>query len=227
MRHVAVVLRSMGAVGLLIGFTFSCGNDTSSEPGDDETNGSGGTVGGNGGTGGGTGGGSSGTSSGGSGGATTSSGSGTTSTGAGGMSTVNTSVSTTGNEAGAGNIPETTPGLAEPCSSDDDCESDLICIAADSNALLVGGPANGLCTSPCESIEDCALDAACITFGSGAEVGYCIALCAPANGVQDCAGRPDAMCDVLGASEPVPCDDAGACPGGAVCVGDAPGECML
>ena len=220
MRHVAVVLRSLSAVGLLVGFTFSCGNDTSSEPGDeDSSSGSGATSGDAGGTGGSGGSGTSGSGgSGGSGGVSTSSGG--TSTGAGGgVNTVNTAASTTGNAAGAGNLPEETPGLAEPCGSDDDCESDLICLAADSNALLQGGPSNGMCTSPCDEDNPCALDAACIIFG---EDGYCMPMCGIADGVQDCAERSDAVCDVLPVG--VSCTSDADCGGGTVCVGT---DCML
>jgi hypothetical protein len=135
------------------------------------------------------------------------------------VTSVNTTASTTGNAAGAGNLPQETPGLAEACASDDDCESDLICIAADSNALLVGGPANGLCTAVCDEDNPCAADAACIVFGEDA---YCMPLCMPYDGVHDCAERSDAVCDILPIQTSCAADTD--CPGTTFCVG---GECVL
>lgn len=227
MRAIDGVLRSLGAVGLLVGLTFACGNDTQSDP-DEDDDGSGGSVaaaGGNGGTGNTDAGGS-----GGSAGPSTSSGTtnGTTN-GAGGMSTAatavtsNTTASTTG-AAGAGEVPEPMPGLAEPCAADDDCESDLICLSADSNSLIAGGPANGLCTAPCNADSPCGADAACITFGASDADGYCMPMCIPGNGVHDCAGRFDLVCDILPVG--VACTSNAECGGGTACLVDA-GECVL
>ena len=223
MRPIDGVLRSLGVVGLLIGLTFSCGNDTASDPGDDG-DGSGGTdSGGTGGSDSGSGGsGDSGGSGGVSAGPSTTGGS---ITGAGGMSTAAgttsaTNVSTTG-AAGAINVPETTPGLAEPCGSDDDCESDLICLAADSNSLVVGGPANGICTAPCGENDLCAADAACIIFDDTNS--YCMPVCTPDNGVQDCAGRDDFVCDLLSVGQS--CSTGAECPGGTSCLDQT--DCVL
>jgi len=217
MRPFDGVLRSLGVVGLLIGFfTFSCGNDTSSDPDDDD--GAGGTTsdaGGNGGTGGNDGGGSGGTS-------TTSTTSSTTS-GAGGMTSAATTSATTSSttgEAGSTGEPEPTPGLAEPCDGDDDCESDLICLTAESNSLIVGGPSNGMCTAPCNEDSPCGANAACILFDG---TGYCMPMCAPNDGTHDCAGRPDAVCDILPVG--VSCSTNAECGTGTACL-DAT-ECVL
>ncbi len=225
MRAIDGVLRSLGVVGLLVGLTFACGNDTKSDP-DEGDGGSGGSVaaaGGNGGNGG------TGNNAGGSGGTAGPSTSSNTVSGAGGMSTAstavtsNTSASTTG-AAGATNGPEPMPGLAEPCASDDDCESALICVQADSNSLIAGGPANGLCTVPCNVDSPCGADAACITFGDPEADGYCMPMCIPGDGAHDCAGRLDVVCDILPVG--VECTSNTQCTGGTACLVDA-GECVL
>ena len=221
MRPFVGVLRPLGAVGLLIGLTFSCGNDTTSDP--DEDDGSGGTTsnaggsGGSGGTGGTDGqGGNGGTSS-------TSSTTSNTVSGAGGNSTATTAPGTTSSTTGAaGAGPEPTPGLAEPCDSDDDCESDLICLTADSNSLSQGGPSNGFCTAPCDGDNLCGANAACITFEEDGP-GYCMPMCIPNDETHDCAQRPDVVCDILPAN--VSCTTNDECPSGTACL-DAT-ECVL
>ena len=220
MRPFVGVLRSLGAVGLLIGLTFSCGNDTSTDPDDDD--GSGGTTsnaGGSGGSGG----------SGGTGGTDGQGGNGTTSTtsstvsGAGGNSTATTAPGTTSSTTGAaGAGPEPMTGLAEPCDSDDDCQSELICLTADSNSLSQGGPSNGFCTAQCDGDALCGGNAACITFEDDGP-GYCMPMCIPNDGTHDCAERPDAVCDILPVN--VPCTTNAECPAGTACL-DAT-ECVL
>jgi len=160
---------------------------------------------------------------GGSGGSGGSSSPGTTASGAGGASTVSTTstatTSATTGAAGAGELPEAT-GLAAPCDTDDDCEGDLICLAAESNSLIDGGPANGMCTLPCDADNPCGVDAACILFG---ESGYCMPGCVPNDGVHDCAERPDAVCDILPVG--VSCDTNADCSGGTACLNAT--ECVL
>jgi len=216
MRPFVGVLRSLGAVGLLIGLTFSCGNDTSSDPDDDD--GSGGTTsdaGGSGGTDSGTG------------GSTSSSTTSNTASGAGGMTTAaSTSAATTSSttgEAGATGLPEPTPGLADPCDSDNDCQSDLICLTAESNSLSVGGPSNGFCTAPCDDSSLCGTSAACITFETGGP-GYCMPMCIPNDGTHDCAERPDAVCDILPVTEDG-CSSNDDCPVGTACLDES--ACVL
>lgn len=222
MRAIDGVVRSLGAVGLLVGLTFACGNDTKSDPdeGDDGSGGNAAAAGGNGGT--------SNTDAGGSGGTAPNT-STNTSNGAGGMSTAttaattNTTANTTG-AAGGGNNPEPMPGLAEPCEGDDDCENDLICVSAESNSLIAGGPAKGLCTAPCNADSPCGADAACITFGDPDADGYCMPMCIPGDGTHDCAGRFDMVCDILPVG--VQCTSNTQCGGGSACLVDA-GECVL
>lgn len=216
MRPITGVLRSLGAAGLLVSLTFSCGNDTKSDP--DEDGGAGGSAsaaGGNGGT-------ANSGNSGGTGGSGGSSTTGGTTNGAGGMSTAASTASSTTNPttnssttgaAGAPNVPEPMEGLADPCETDDDCESDLICISAESGSLVSGGPANGLCTATCDSDNPCGAGAACITFG---ETAYCMPMCVPTDGVVDCAGRMDAVCDLLPMN--LTCTSNGDCPAGAGCL---------
>lgn len=218
MRHLVGVLRCVGAVGMLIGFTFACGNDTAADPKDgDDSGGSGGT--------GGTKAGSGGTSSadGGSGGTSANTSTSTTASSAGGVSGVTSSTaSSTTTTGAAGAPPEDIPGLFEPCEADDDCESDLICIAADSSSLLVGGPAHGVCTTPCDADTTCGASSACILFSEDGEAGYCLPVCGVADGNLDCLGRPDAVCDVLPVG--VSCTSDLDCGGVTICVG---GECQL
>lgn len=217
MRHLAGVLRCVGVAGMLIGFTFACGNDTAADPDQkDSSNGSGGT----GGTSAGNDGGSSSSSDGGSGGSSSSSTSNTASSAGGNASATTSTVSSTTGAGGA--PPEDIPGLFEPCEADDDCQSDLICVAADSSSLLVGGPAHGVCTTPCGGDTTCGASSACILFSDSGDTGYCLPICGVADGTQDCLGRPDAVCDVLPIG--VSCSSDLDCGGVTICVG---GECQL
>jgi large repetitive protein len=229
MRQIGVALRCLGVATVLIGFSFACGNDTASTP-SDEDDGSGGTgadggsggdggtagnggtggTGGNGGTGGSASGGSSAASSGGASATNT-----TTST------TTATTSSTTGSTGGP-IVLEYDPNLGMDCASDADC-GDLICVTADSNALAVGGPANGMCTVPCtDNCDDVGPDAVCLTYGQDGD-SYCLPLCTVNDNRQDCGERPDMMCELLPASTGMTCTTDTDC-GQAFCI---EGECLF
>jgi len=224
MRQIGVALRCLGAATVLIGFSFACGNDTSSTP-DDKDGGSGGTSSdggtggasdGDGGTAGQATGGTDGSASGGS--ATSSSG------GTSASSTMSTTSATTSSTTGStGPIElEYDPNLGKDCASDDDC-GDLICVTAESNSLAEGGPANGLCTVPCtDTCEDVGPDAVCLTYGEGGD-SYCLPLCTVNDDRQECGERPDMMCELLPASTGMTCTTDTDC-GSAFCID---GECLF
>lgn len=122
---------------------------------------------------------------------------------------------TTSGSAGSGGInpiPEDAV-VGATCESDDDCDLGLICVTADSNSLISGGPAGGLCTQTC--LNYCGSDAVCLTFDND---NYCMPLCTPGDGQVDCLGRPDMACDVLAAATGVSCSVDSNCGSGEACL---------
>lgn len=213
MRRIAVALRWASVAGLLILVGFACGNDTSGTVGEDDAGSDAGGSGGGDTTNGA--GGSGGADSGGAGG---SGGSATTTTG-------NATSTTSSTGAGGTGMVVDNPDLAQPCNSDADCGSDLICVTADSNGLSQGGPANGMCTMPCDeetTCEELGPNAVCLTFTESNA--YCMPLCGMGDGVQDCAGRSDMVCDVIPAFTGMTCSTTTDCLEGEVCLGD---ECAF
>ncbi len=216
MSQVGAVLRFSSVAGLLAVFSAACGNDSSStSSGEDSTEGSGGSGGAMGA--GATGGAFSEAGSGGDGGTAT-----------GGNSSNTTSASTTSSTSaagagGSGGSAADNPDLAQPCDSDADCGSGLICVTAESSALTEGGPAGGLCTLPCtDDCEEVGPNAVCLSFGDNGA--YCMPLCEIGDGVQDCAQRPDMVCDVLPAFLGTVCSTDTDCQTGAGCLGS---ECAV
>ena len=125
----------------------------------------------------------------------------TTDSGSGGVLNRGGSTSTSSASSTTSTVPEN-PSFALPCTEDADCGDDLICVTAESSSLGIGGPANGLCTEPCtDSCPDPAT--ACVNFaGNGS---YCMPQCGLADGVIDCQGRPDMVCDVLQGGTGIEC----------------------
>lgn len=193
MRHIGVTLRLLGVTGLLLGFGFACGNDSSTDPSDEDDGTGGGTS--NGGTGGGSGG---------------------SNTASGGSST------TTSTSGGGTGGTSTTPivGLGAACQQDSDCSDDLICLTDESDALLEGGPANGLCTTPCEA--ECGSNGVCLSFSD--TDAYCMPLCGLGDNVRDCEGRPDMVCDLLPAPVGTACTSSANCSSGQACLS---GQCVI
>ena len=121
---------------------------------------------------------------------------------------------------GAAGAPAGTGELAEPCDSDEDCESGLTCVTAGSNSLITGGPSHGWCTAPCDATTPCASDSVCMGFDGN---GFCMPTCNPNDGIHDCAERDDAVCEPVPIGESCSTDDD--CAGGTYCY-DAV-ECVL
>lgn len=135
-----------------------------------------------------------------------------------------TSSTTTANTVSTTGSQPVATGLGEDCSEDADCDGELICVTAESDSLIAGGPANGFCTLPCESScqEDFGATAICISFGMGGQ--YCMPMCVLGDGLHDCAGREDVACDVIPARTGASCSGPADCPAPEVCAG---GECLF
>jgi hypothetical protein len=138
-----------------------------------------------------------------------------------------------GASGGAGGTAPTENGkLGSSCVSDAACADGLKCLRSDSDALLGGGPAGGLCTLSC--LDD---KAACATAGAaatcvqfGAAQAFCLEGCAfgdPAASASKCHGRSDLACaNVVDASQAAAgvCDDDLDCGAGHSC---AQGTCYV
>jgi hypothetical protein len=113
------------------------------------------------------------------------------------------------------------PELGTTCTSDTDCTGGLKCLAADGTALLMGGPAKGLCTVDCLQAEG--TTGACAMLNGACFYDVCFPRCtvgAPPN--QKCHQRHEMACVELaaggGAGVCLPqCNADSECPEGKIC----------
>lgn len=95
--------------------------------------------------------------------------------------------------------------VGKPCAQNADCATGLFCATVGGNEMLVGGPANGVCTADCSINPDVCLgidkNSLCVTFNASGSVAFCLQTCTlgtPASGVIKCLGRSDMGCTDAG-----------------------------
>jgi hypothetical protein len=139
------------------------------------------------------------------------------------------SVSTSsGGGAGAGG-PRVNFGRA--CERAEDCGVGLLCLTADSRALIKGGPPRGLCTASCDqdpqACAEYADGARCVQFGMRA---YCVEACEYGSPLmhafdrEKCHGRTEFACKPTLVDTQVACEEDADCGSGERCDGTCHAE---